>query len=88
MGFKGILTDWIGKESDAFEACKIAPENQITLPHLETTKRVCVFTDASENSWFLLVTKVPLKQIWKSHRTQNRSTLESKFGSFKLTQIV
>ena len=50
---------WGTIQQEAFENCKAALIQQVTLAHRDHSKRMCVYTDASDLSWSGIFTQVP-----------------------------
>ena len=79
---------WSSEQLDAFESCKNALENQVTLSYRDGPQRHCVYTDASDTVWSGIVTQAPLEDFSKLHSEQSRSALAILSGRFNSTQLV
>ncbi|OWZ07110.1 LOW QUALITY PROTEIN: hypothetical protein PHMEG_00020539, partial [Phytophthora megakarya] len=55
--------------------CKNALKNAITLAHPDPGKRLCVFTDASEEHWGSAITQVPIHQLRRDFEDQHHEPL-------------
>lgn len=84
-----LLSDqgWGQMELDAFEDCKKALTNQVTLSHCDPLQRLCVYTDASEMVWLGILTQVPICDVSKPHAQQRHSTLAFLSGRFDTTKL-
>lgn len=78
---------WGQPESDAFDLCKQALENQVTLTHRDLSKRLCVFTDASELLWSGIVTQVPFGDLAKPFVDQRHAPLCFLSGQFTNAEL-
>jgi RNase H-like domain found in reverse transcriptase len=50
---------WDGSYTDAMQACKDAFLHSVTLAHPSPSKRLCIYTDASNEFWSEIATQVP-----------------------------
>lgn len=84
-----LLADhgWGKLELDAFERCKTALANQVTLSHRDPSQRLCVYTDASDIAWSGIVTQVPVEDISQPNKTQRHSPIAFLSGRFDKTQL-
>ena len=78
---------WGKTELDAFESCKHALAHQVTLAHRDSTKRLCVYTDASDTAWSGIITQVPHAHVHRSHAEQDHAPLAFLSGRFNATQL-
>lgn len=78
--------NWGKHEASAFESCKHALAHQVTLNHRDTAKRLCFFTDASNEIWSGMVTQIPVVDIAKLHSEQRHEPLSFLSGRFNNTQ--
>lgn len=78
---------WSSTEEDAFRDCQIALQNQVTLAHRDYSKRLCVFTDASDLVWSGIVTQIPPIDIPKAHMDQRHQPLAFLSGHFSGAQL-
>lgn len=83
-----ILSDqgWGKDQLNAFEACKSALTNQVTLSHRDPSQRLCVYTDASDMVWSGIITQVPVIDVSKPHKEQRHSPLSFLSARFNMTQ--
>lgn len=58
---------WGPKDSQAFEACKEAIAQRVTLQYRDPAQRLCVYTDATHEFWSGVVTQVPHEDLSKPH---------------------
>ena len=78
---------WGRTEERAFDDCKKALANQVTLSHRDESKRLCVFTDASDTVWSGIVTQVCPDDLPKPHMDQDHDPLAFLSGRFNATQL-
>lgn len=78
---------WGTQELKAFERCKLALANQVTLSHRDTSQKLCLYTDASDLAWSGMVTQMPHNDVSKPHKDQNHSPLAFLSGRFNATQL-
>lgn len=78
---------WSVARTHAFEACKKAIADRVTLAHRDDTKRLCIYTDASDTHWSGIVTQVPLSDTSLSHLEQAHDPLAFHSGRFSETQL-
>ena len=74
---------WSQVETDAFDSAKHALEHQVTLAHRDDTRRLCVYTDASDHLWSGMVTQVPPEDLRKPHVDQRHQPLCFLSGHFQ-----
>lgn len=78
---------WGEPELIAFQSCKNALANQVTLSHRDPEQRLCVYTDASDFSWSGIITQVPKNDVCKPHKEQRHSPISFLSGKFDATQL-
>ena len=78
---------WGPSECQAFDACKHAIRNQITLAHRDYTKRLCLFTDASDTIWAAFLSQVPPSALHLPVDQQPHEPLAFLSGRFNDTQL-
>lgn len=78
---------WTTEHNNAFEQCKQALINQITLVHRNTALRLCVYTDASDLNWSGLVTQVPHEDLPLDHEHQRHEPMAFLSGAFAGAQL-
>ena len=78
---------WNDQESLAFENCKKALANIVTLAHRDESQRLVVYTDASDTVWSGIITQVPPRDLNKPHAEQQHSPLAFCSGVFNATQL-
>ena len=61
--------------------------HQVTLAHRDPSKRLCVYTDASDMAWYGIITQVPHAHVHWSHVEQEHSPLAFLCGRFEATQL-
>lgn len=74
---------WTDVHQQAFQTCKEALANIVTLTHLDLTKVTCVFTDASEYHWGAVVTQIPGDDLRLPIHDQQHAPIAFLSGSFK-----
>jgi len=85
--FKLSTLGWNTAQRNAFEQCKAALAKQVTLSHRDDSKRLCVYTDASDIAWSGIVTQVPHTDLPNPHRNQRHEPLAFLSGKFDATQL-
>lgn len=78
---------WQAVHSSAFNDCKNAIIHRATLSHRDTTKRLCLYTDASESHWSGILTQVPYTQLQLPHAKQDHEPLAFHSGRFSGAQV-
>lgn len=78
---------WTPALSDAFAACKDAIAARVTLAHRDESKRLCIYTDASDSHWSGIVTQVPIEDLSKPHAEQPHEPLAFHSGRFSATEL-
>lgn len=78
---------WTSSLTQSFERCKTAIADRVTLAHRDESKRLCIYTDASDTHWSGIVTQVPLTDISLPHSDQAHDPLAFHSGVFSATQI-
>nr|CCA21783.1 AlNc14C133G7029 [Albugo laibachii Nc14] len=62
---------WTEKEEDCLARAKQALSKSVELSHLDISKQLCVFTDASDRHWGAVITQVPKHDRTKSMDAQD-----------------
>lgn len=78
---------WHDELTTAFNNCKAAIIHRTTLAHRDNTKRLCLYTDASETHWSGIVTQVPHGQLNMQHAAQDHEPLAFHSGRFSGAQV-
>lgn len=78
---------WGNTELRAFEACKQALANQVTLSHRDERKRLVIYTDASDTVWSGIVTQVPRRDLKLPHSDREHEPLAFLSGRFNAVQF-
>jgi len=78
---------WNQDLSGTFQDCKDALAAQVKLAHRDGSKRLCVFTDASDGVWSGLVTQVPYVELNLPNNERNHEPLAFLSGRFDATQL-
>lgn len=78
---------WAEDQENAFRACKRALECQVRLAHVDYTKRLCVFTDASDLLWAGVITQVPVSDIPYAVSEQQHEPLPFFSGHFGRSKL-
>ena len=78
---------WGHIEEECFEKCKQAVKSQVLLVHRDNTKRLCLFTDASDTGWAGILTQIPANQVGTDHEIQDHQPLAFLSGHFNETQL-
>ena len=58
---------WGKVEDECFSSCKKVISKQFTLAHRNNTKRLNLFTDASDKFWSGIVTQIPQNEVGIKH---------------------
>jgi RNase H-like domain found in reverse transcriptase/Integrase zinc binding domain len=74
---------WGPHQSAAFNAVKLALHKAATLAHPDSNKRLCLFTDASDDHWSGILTQIPLNDGDADFINQHHESLSFLSGSFK-----
>lgn len=77
---------WGDKERSAFKACIEALSTRVTLAHRDQSKRLCVYTDASDNFWSGIMTQIPPEDTSLHHNKQRHDPLAFLSGRFDAQQ--
>ena len=78
---------WGQSEQDAFERCKNALLNIVTLPHRNEIQRLCIYTDNSDTCRSDMVTQVPVDDLSLPHKEQRHVQLALCPGRYNATQL-
>ena len=78
---------WDHVHTKAFEACKNALSRQVTLSHRDFSKRLCVYTDASDTIWSAILTQVPFTDLKLPAMEQRHEPLAFLSGRFNKKQL-
>jgi len=78
---------WTNSHTITFQACKEALAAQVKLAHRDFSKRLCVFTDASDSVWSGVITQIPLSDINLPHNEKRHQPLAFLSGKFDATQL-
>jgi RNase H-like domain found in reverse transcriptase len=73
---------WDGSHTDAMQACKDALQHSVTLAHPSPSKRLCLYTDASNEFWSAIATQVPPEDLDCPRSDQHHEPLAFLSGSF------
>ncbi|GMF60896.1 unnamed protein product [Phytophthora fragariaefolia] len=73
---------WSEVELAALQSCKEALEHALTLAHPDPEKRLCVFTDASDEHWGGAITQVPQNHLHRDFADQHHEPLMMLSGMF------
>lgn len=60
---KLLSLGWGESERSAFEKCKTAVANQVTLSHRNNEKRLSTYYDASNSFWSSMITQIPSENL-------------------------
>ncbi|GMF27035.1 unnamed protein product [Phytophthora fragariaefolia] len=69
-------------ELAALQSCKEALEHALTLAHQDPEKRLCVFTDVSDEHWGAAITQVPQNHLHRDFADQHHEPLMMRSGTF------
>jgi len=78
---------WTDTHTSTFIACKDALAAQVKLSHRDASKRLCVFTDASDSVWSGVITQVPISDVNLPHSEKRHEPLAFLSGRFDATQL-
>lgn len=67
--------------------CKLALSNQVTLSNQNSTRRLFVFTHASDLFWSGIMTQVSVSDIAKTHGSQRHEPLAFHFARFNGSRV-
>ena len=73
---------WSADHLRVFESCQTALANATTLAHPSPDKRVCLYTDASQDFWSAIATQVPPSDLNLSPKVQRHEPLAFLSGRF------
>lgn len=82
-----VSLGWGTEQEKVFQDCKRALENQVTLAHVDFTKRLCVFTDASDLTWAGVVTQVSCEDLSLPIQDQHHEALAFLSGHFRDAEL-
>ena len=77
---------WNESHKNAFQKCKEALSSQVKLSHRDYSKRLCVYTDASDSVWSGVVTQVPIEDKDIAHIQKRHEPLAFLSGRFSGAQ--
>lgn len=78
---------WGSEEEDAYKACQLALENQVTLSHVDYQKRIYVFIDESDLLWAGVITQVPVSDLSFTVAEQHHEPLAFLSGHFTDSEL-
>lgn len=78
---------WTPSLTAVFEACKSAIVSRIKLVHCDDSKRLCIYTDASDTQWSGIVTQVPYSDLSLPHAEQRHEPLAFHSVRFSATKL-
>ena len=73
---------WSEQEAQCFQNVKSELHNTCTLSHLDSAKRLCLFTDASDDHWAFVLTQIPVADVELDPQKQRHQPLSFLSGSF------
>jgi RNase H-like domain found in reverse transcriptase/Reverse transcriptase (RNA-dependent DNA polymerase)/Integrase zinc binding domain/Integrase core domain len=73
---------WREMHTEAFKSCQNALSHAATLAHPSRDKRVCLYTDASQEFWSAIATQVPYGDLDSPREDQQHEPLAFLSGSF------
>jgi RNase H-like domain found in reverse transcriptase len=73
---------WTSEHAEAFQSWQNALANATNLAHPSTGKRVCLYTDASQDFWSAIATQIPSADLDLPMGEQRHETLAFLSGSF------
>ena len=76
-------SEWSDALVEEFDRAKKLLESCICATYYDPSKRLCIFPDASDHHWGLVITQVPTEDLDKPHKEQSHSPLLMMSGSFK-----
>lgn len=76
-------TTWSSVHDNAFQTVKQCLKDSVTLAHADSSKLLCLFTDASDTHWGAVLTQIPPKDIDLPFEDQRHEPLSFLSGSFK-----
>ncbi len=78
--------EWTAVHDACFRDVVQALANMVTLSHIDDAKKICVFTDASDEFWSALITQVPVDEFEVPFASQAHQLLACSSGRFKGAQ--
>ena len=78
---------WTPSCMTAFEAIKKSLLNTVTLAHFDDSKATCLFTDASEEFWSVVITQIPKPHLDKPRADEDHAPLAFLSGQFDSRQM-
>jgi RNase H-like domain found in reverse transcriptase/Reverse transcriptase (RNA-dependent DNA polymerase)/Integrase zinc binding domain len=73
---------WGQTHADAFSSCQSALEHAATLAHISDSKRICLYTDASDEFWSSITTQVSASDLDLPSVSQSHEPLAFLSGTF------
>lgn len=73
---------WSANHASTFELVKRALLSMVPMGHPQPDKQVCVFTDASEYHWGVIVTQIPHGDVSRAFSDQRHEFLAAASGDF------
>ena len=81
------ILDWTSQDEEAFLRLKLIISRSVTLNHPDEAKTMCLFSDASDLHWGLVLTQIDPKELKKSVKYQKHEPLAFLSGSFKGSEL-
>jgi hypothetical protein len=79
--------DWNEDHNNCFFKIKSLLSNQVKLVHLDSTQQLCLFTDASDAFYGIVLTQIPENDVEKPFEEQLHSPLAFLSGKFTKSQL-
>ncbi|OQR83686.1 hypothetical protein ACHHYP_14408 [Achlya hypogyna] len=73
---------WSADHARTFDLVKSALANMVPMSHPQADKAMCVFTDASEFHWGVVVTQIPIDDVSRPFAEQRHEFLAAASGDF------
>jgi len=87
LNLSRISLVWMAEPNTAFRHVKELLADTVTLGHPNQHYEMCLFTDASDFHWGIILTRVPQKQLKVSVHDQKHEPLACLSGSFNATNV-
>lgn len=81
--FQFDTNSWTPALSEAFHRAKSAIASQVMKVHLDPEKELCLFQDASQDAWSVMLTQIPEEDVVKPFEKQRHEPVAFLSGAFK-----
>jgi hypothetical protein len=84
---KLAIQDWNSEHENCFITVKQNIKNLVQLCHYDSSKRLCLFTDASQYYWGIVLSQIPEEDIQEKFEDQKHEPLCFLSGKFTSSQL-